>query len=151
MKKLIIIAAGLITMHSCTKGGGTTTPATPGTTLNATENSLKGKWFLIKEEYDGYLNDTTYTTTSTSVYMDLLTDSYSGGASGVPVNYKKFTDARLGIMGVPANGIGYWFFDEAANRLTITGIQWEITNKTSSSLVLKKTDINMTVTQTFKK
>jgi hypothetical protein len=31
MKKLIIIAAGLITMHSCTKGGGTTTPATPTT------------------------------------------------------------------------------------------------------------------------
>lgn len=150
MKKLIIIAAGLITMHSCTKGGGTTTTATPGTTLNATETSLLGRWLLIKEKYDGYNSDTTYTSTSPAVYIEF--QSTPLGATGLPEYYKKAQDARLSIMGA---GVGiqasWWFYDQSASRLVIFSGQYEILSQSSTSLVLKRTNLVYTVTQTFKK
>jgi hypothetical protein len=89
MKKLIIIAAGLITMQSCTKGGGTTTTATPATSLNATETSLIGRWLLTKEEVDyiSYNGDTTYTSTSPAVYIEFQSTPLA--ATGLPDYYKK--------------------------------------------------------------
>ena len=147
------LLAAFIAISSCTPGSGTTTPATPS--LNATETALLGKWYMTKEEQDYTMpsgHDTVLTTTSTAIYFEFQSGSYAAaGSAGVPDNYKMAQDARYGIIGAPVTGATYWFYDQTSSRLNIAQLQWEIVTQTATALVIKKTDMNATITQTFKK
>jgi len=133
MKKHIIIAISLLTLAACTKKSSSTSSST--STLNATETSLIGTWYLQKEQDS--IGHVDYSGYSTSNYIQ-FTSTVLNATTG----YLTFNDGCLIVTDIvqpPANvGVAtvLWYYNATTNFLVLNTIQFTIVSLSSSSLIL---------------
>ena len=137
MKHTIIVALSLLLIASCSKSSSSSSSSA---TLNSTESQLAGTWYESKEADTSIAADTSYNSTNAN-YLQLNTAAYG---SGTPSNYKNL-ELALTIDGISAGvaAPGYWYYDPSVSFLVVGNKQFSIISMSSSSLVIRGTNITI--------
>lgn len=145
MKYTIFLLIITLTLLSCSKNDSTSNTTS---SLNSTENTVKGKWFLKSKSDSTYVNGSltastsTYTSFQGTPYIELLaTKSNTSALGGTNAKDAKDAGTNLGDvnLGAPISvtANGYWYYDETAKMFNWGGINLLPVIATSNELVLK--------------
>lgn len=136
---LILVITGCTQQNTPVPQGLSTT----GPTMDSTEALLEGVWYL-RSKADSLWADTALyhselIVTNTGAYTEFKS-SVSPGISELSNLYMDCTDGSvLSTIGMNlGNGLSstYWYYNENAQRLIVTGLQYQITLLTADSLVV---------------
>lgn len=147
MKYTIFLLIITFPLLSCSKNDSSNNSTS---SLNSTENTVKGKWFLKSKSDSTYVNGSltastnTYTSFQGTPYIELLTSKSNTSALG-GTNAKDAKDAGTNLgsvdLGAPIaiTGNGFWYYDETAKMFNWGGLNLQPVKATSSELILKFT------------